>query len=183
MLQQYLIDERQLSLLCQITESEVQGWFAFLSTTPSSVDTCLSVGTIATYARSARAFCHWLVRKGYLFQMPFVKGTIPKVGKRRIGLIEADEFELLLLVCRPGETGGIAVERAATRNRALLWVLLDTGMRVSLLVLVGKKLILCTLQLSTPVAEDPQNRVNFILFCFLEWESPGVLDTRDCFWT
>ncbi len=129
--QQYLVDERHLCLLCQITEAEVRGWVAFLQSTPSIKDTARSAGTIATYARSARAFCHWAVRNGYLESLPIVRGTMPKAGKKPIHVIEPDEFERLLLACRAGgEACDAAVERAAARNRSILWVLLDTGMRV-----------------------------------------------------
>jgi len=97
LLQQYLVSERHLSLLCQITETEVRGWIAHLGTTPSTKDTTRSVTIIATYARSAQAFFHWLVRNGYLECTPFLKGTMPKQGKKAIHLIEPGEFERLLL--------------------------------------------------------------------------------------
>src|SRR5262249_51143627 len=62
---------------------------------------------------------------------PFDRVTFPKVGKPLIQTIDADEFEKLLLACTaPNEAGPIA-ERAAVRNRAILWVLYDTGIRVS----------------------------------------------------
>jgi integrase/recombinase XerD len=131
LLQQYLVGERHLSFLCQITESEVQGWVTFLRTTPSSKDTARSAATIATYARSARAFCHWLVRQRYVEHTPIVRGTMPKAGRKTIHLIKEDEFERLLLACHTGGDSNSSEERATARNRAILWVLLDTGMRVS----------------------------------------------------
>ena len=82
LLQQYLVDERHLYLLCQITEAEVRGWVAFLGSTSPSKDTTRSAGTIATYARSVRAFCHWAVRNGHLDQAPIVGGTMPKRGEK-----------------------------------------------------------------------------------------------------
>ncbi len=129
--QQYLVSERHLHLLCQITEAQVRGWVAFLGTTPSVKDTARSAGTIATYARSARAFCRWAVRNGHLESLPIVRGTIPKAGRKPIHLIEPEEFERLLLACRAGGESEVLGARAAARNRAILWVFLDTGMRVS----------------------------------------------------
>jgi site-specific recombinase XerD len=129
--QQYLVGSRRISLVCLVTEEEVRKWIAFLRTTPSIHDTARSASTIATYARSARAFCHWLVRTGSLERTPFVRGSIPKAGKKTIHLIEPEAFERLLLACRLGEEGDWAGERAAARNRSILWVFLDTGMRVS----------------------------------------------------
>jgi site-specific recombinase XerD len=87
--------------------------------------------TIQTYARSARAFFHWLVRRETIASNPFDRVVFPKVGKPLIHTIDAEEFERLLLACAPpNETGPIA-ERAAVRNRAILWVLYDTGICVS----------------------------------------------------
>jgi site-specific recombinase XerD len=128
--QQYLVGERHLALLCQITQDEVQGWLAFLRMAPSA-ETGRSAMTVFTYARSARAFCHWAVRKGYLEQTPFVKALMPKAEQKVLHLIEPDEFERLLLACHAGEESDVSAERAAVRNRAILWVFLDTGMRVS----------------------------------------------------
>jgi len=128
--QQYLVDERHLHLLCQITEAEVRGWVAFLRTTPSTKDTTRSAGTIATYARSVRAFCHWAVRNGHLESLPIVRGTVPKTGRKPIHVIETDEFERLLLACRAAGERDASAVRAAARNRSILWVFLDTGMRV-----------------------------------------------------
>lgn len=148
--QQYLGGERHLCLLCQITEAEVRGWLVFLGTTPSTKDTGRSACTIATYARSARAFCSWLVRNGHMEHTPFVKGTIPKEGKKVIRLLEPGEFECLLLAARVGGDNDAYGERAAARNRAILWVLLDTGMCVS---------ELCRLRLSDVDREQSALRV------------------------
>jgi site-specific recombinase XerD len=53
------------------------------------------------------------------------------VGKPLIKTITSDEFEQLLLACSlPNETGPIAT-RATVRNRAILWVFYDSGIRVS----------------------------------------------------
>jgi integrase/recombinase XerD len=129
--QQYLVSERHLSWLCQITQSGVQGWLAFLRDAPSAPEMGRCATTIFTYARSARAFCHWIVRKGYLEQTPFVKGVMPKAEQKVLHLIEPDEFERLLLACHAGAESDVSAERAAVRNRAILWVLLDTGMHLS----------------------------------------------------
>lgn len=52
-------------------------------------------------------------------------------SKPLIQTITAEEFERLLWACAPpNETGPIA-ERAAVRNKAILWVFYDTGIRVS----------------------------------------------------
>ncbi|MFL5655752.1 MAG: tyrosine-type recombinase/integrase [Ktedonobacteraceae bacterium] len=105
----------------------------FLRTTPTANSALRSLSTIATYARSVRAFCHWLVRQGHLEHTPIACGTIPKVGptpKPSIHILEAEEFERLLLACRPPGEGCTLQERATARNRAILWVLVETGISV-----------------------------------------------------
>jgi len=86
---------------------------------------------VQTYARSARAFFHWLVRRETIERNPFDRIVFPKVGRPLIQTIEPEEFERLLHACvPPNETGPIA-DQAAVRNRAILWLLYDTGIRVS----------------------------------------------------
>ncbi len=60
-LQHYLLAERHLLLVSQIRETDIRGWVAFLAQTPSATSKLRSASTIETYARSARAFCTWLV--------------------------------------------------------------------------------------------------------------------------
>ena len=80
---------------------------------------------------SARAFFHWLVRREIIARNPFDRVVFPKVGRPIIRTIEPEEFERLLTACTPpGEIGPFA-DRAAARNRAILWILYDTGIRLS----------------------------------------------------
>jgi site-specific recombinase XerD len=129
--QQYLVNQRHLCLLGQITEVHARGWVAFLQTSPSAKDTTRASATIATYVRSARAFCHWGVRNGYLKRSPFVKGIIPQPGRKAIHPIEPDIFDRLLLACRPAGENAATLDHVAARNQSILWILMDTGMRVS----------------------------------------------------
>jgi len=130
-LQQYLREERHLCFLAQLTQSEVRGWLTFLRASASLTGATRRVSTIATYGRSARAFCHWAVRNGYLEQTPITRGILPKGGKKRLEVLERDVLERLLLACRPGASSGASGEYLAARNRTLLWIFFDTGMRAS----------------------------------------------------
>src|SRR5690348_10208690 len=87
--------------------------------------------TVQTYARSARAFFHWLVYRGTLEVNPFDRVVFPKVGKPLIQTITDEEFEKLLLACAPPNETNYLAERATVRSRAILWLLYDTGVRVS----------------------------------------------------
>src|SRR5436305_1888891 len=127
----YLEEECKITLVEDMDAPELNGWLAHLRKTPGSRGKPRSERTIQTYARSARAFFHWLVRRELITRNPFDRVTFPKVGKPLIQTIDADEFERLLLACTPPHESGSIAERAAVRNRAILWVLYDTGIRVS----------------------------------------------------
>jgi site-specific recombinase XerD len=90
-----------------------------------------TVSTIAAYARSARAFCNWLVRQGYVPETVFPKGAVPKALRGLPKPVEPGAFILLLRACQlQGSQGGHNAGMTA-RNRAILWLLLDTGLQVS----------------------------------------------------
>jgi site-specific recombinase XerD len=127
----FLQEERGITLVGEVDAADINAWFASMRKTPSSRGKVRSERTIQTYARSARAFFHWLVRRETIERNPFDRVTFPKVGKPLIRTIEPEEFARLLVACTPpGEVGPLA-DRAAARNRAILWVFYDTGIRLS----------------------------------------------------
>ena len=134
LLRLFLEEELAITQIDEVEADDISAWFAHLRTTPGATGTVRSERTIQTYARSARAFFHWLVRRETLASNPFERVVFPKVGRPLIQTITPDEFEKLLFACAPpNETGSLA-ERAAVRNRAILWLLYDTGIRVSELI-------------------------------------------------
>jgi site-specific recombinase XerD len=131
LLKSFLEQERAITLIGEVDAPDITAWFAHMRKTPGSRGKARSERTIQTYARSARAFFHWLVHREIIQRNPFDRVTFPKVGKPLIRPIEPEEFERLLLACTPpGEVGPLA-DRAAARNRAILWLLYDTGIRLS----------------------------------------------------
>jgi len=129
--QHYLLTEHQCVLPHLITEVEVGGWLAWLPQMPTATGHPRSSSTVESYARSARAFCQWLVHHRYLQTTPFAQLPLPKVENRLLDLLEPEEWDQLLLACHPPKGTKELADRAAARNRAILWVLFDTGMRVS----------------------------------------------------
>jgi integrase/recombinase XerD len=127
----YLTEHEQITLVADIDAMHITGWFAHLRTEVGGHGKVRSERTIQTYARSARAFCHWLVKRRFLIFNPFDEVIFPKVGKPLIKILEEEEFEKLLWACAPPNEKSPLAERAAVRNRAILWVLYDTGIRVS----------------------------------------------------
>jgi site-specific recombinase XerD len=134
LMQLFLKEELDLTQIDDVEADDISAWFAHLRTTPGARGKLRSERTIQTYARSARAFFHWLIRRGTLEHNPFDRVVFPKVGRPLIQTISTDEFEQLLLACAPPNETGPFAERAAVRNRAILWLLYDTGIRVSELI-------------------------------------------------
>jgi hypothetical protein len=131
LLREFLEKERGITLVGEVDAPDITAWFAYLRKTPGSRGKVRSERTIQTYARSARAYFHWLVRRETIARNPFERVSFPKVGKPLIRTIEPEEFERRLVACTPpGEVGPLA-DRAAARNRAILWLLYDTGIRLS----------------------------------------------------
>jgi len=131
LMQSYLEQERGITLVGEVDAPDISVWFAHMRTSPGGHGKPRSERTIQTYARSARAFFHWLVRRETIENNPFDRVVFPKVGKPLIQTIEAEEFERLLVACTPSNESGPIADRAAARNRAILWVLYDTGIRIS----------------------------------------------------
>ena len=134
LLRLFLEEELAITQIDEVEADDISAWFAHLRTTPGVTGKVRSERTIQTYARSARAFFHWLVRRDTLATNPFERVVFPKVGRPLIQTITPEEFEQLLLACAPPRETGSLAERAAVRNRAILWLLYDTGIRVSELI-------------------------------------------------
>ncbi len=134
LMQLFLKEELDIAQIDEVEADDISAWFAHLRTTPGARGKVRSERTVQTYARSARAFFHWLVRRGTLEHNPFDHVVFPKVGRPLIQTITTEEFEKLLLACAPPNETGPFAERAAVRNRAILWLLYDTGIRVSELI-------------------------------------------------
>jgi integrase/recombinase XerD len=130
LLRSFLETERDIHLVGEVDASDLSAWFSHLRKTPGGHGKSRTERTVQTYARSARAFFHWLVRRGTLEHNPFDQVVFPKVGRPLIRLIEPEEFERLLIACAPPRETGPLADRAAARNRAILWLFYDTGIRL-----------------------------------------------------
>jgi site-specific recombinase XerD len=136
--QRCLLAERHLLRVCQITVTDIYGWFAFLQQTPTIAGKLRSAHTIETYARSVRAFCNWLVHRGEISHTPLSEHSFPWAAASFPHFIQPEAFEQFTLTSQLPEAKGIKAQHVAARDRAILWVLFDTGITVS---------ELCTLRL------------------------------------
>jgi hypothetical protein len=63
LLHRFLQEERGITLVGEVDAPDINAWFAYMRKTPTSRGKVRTERTIQTYARSARAFFHWLVRR------------------------------------------------------------------------------------------------------------------------
>jgi integrase/recombinase XerD len=125
------LEKEGVTSLEDIERVHVLAWLTNLSTEPGAKGRKLAERTVNCYARSMRAFCNWLEAEGYVQVAPSHHVKMPKVGKPLIRIIEFEEFERLLKACTPPHEFGPITDMNAARNRAILWLLWDTGIRLA----------------------------------------------------
>ena len=95
--QRYVLIEHECVLLDEMTQELVRGWFVALPLMPTATGALRTPNTVESYARSVRAFCHWLMRHRSLPATPFADLQLPPVENRLPHLLEPEEWEQLLL--------------------------------------------------------------------------------------
>lgn len=89
--------------------------------------TGLSLETRHRYFREVRCFFNWLVETGHLESNPFRGMRNVRLPQRIVQPFSVDEITALLAACDPETEAGL-------RDRAIIFTLLDTGVRCSELV-------------------------------------------------
>ncbi|MBX5458820.1 MAG: tyrosine-type recombinase/integrase [Thermogemmatispora sp.] len=131
LLRRFLQQQRGVTEIEAVEAEDISAWFTYLRTTRGSHGRQRRERTVQTYARSARAFFHWLERRRLLEENVFDLVPFPRAGRPLIETLTDEEFERLLAACAPPRKTGRLAKRATARNRAILWVLYDTGIRLS----------------------------------------------------
>ena len=111
----------QQRLPAQVTDFRPAHVYAFLKV---SADSGVSLGTRHRRFRETRAFFSWCIRMGYCERHPFAGIPNVKVEQKVIQPLTEAEIQALLAVCDPTEEYGC-------RNRAIILLFLDTGMRLA----------------------------------------------------
>jgi site-specific recombinase XerD len=131
----YIRQEYQYTSVREIEEQDVIEWLAYLHGAISRRGRPYSSRTIETYSRDVRVFFNWLVTHGHLSSSPMVNLKAPKVEKTLIRIFLEDELRRLDMACgRPMQGRALTEDERkalASRDRAFLWLLLSTGIRVS----------------------------------------------------
>jgi integrase/recombinase XerD len=129
----FLETQHNVTHLSMIEAVHLRAWLIFLSKEPGKRGKSRIPRTTRTcrwYGQSMHAFCNWLVAEQYIEENPAERVQLPKLEKPLIRIIEFEEFEKLLAACAAPQEKGFIADRNAARNRAILWVLWDTGIRV-----------------------------------------------------
>lgn len=100
--------------LAEFNASLVRTWLASYSG--------LSRSSVRTYDRALRVFSNWLYRQGYLEDSPVGKLPRPKVPRTEITVFTLDDIRRML--------DQAAAMRNPLRDKALVILLLDTGIRI-----------------------------------------------------
>lgn len=108
---------QDITRLEQITATHLRSYFAGM------VARGLAEDTQATAARVIRTFLFFCVREELLQTSPMTKVRLPRPSKRILPAYTPQEIDALLDACKDS--------RDEHRDRALILVLLDTGLRVS----------------------------------------------------
>jgi len=125
------LEKQGITSIEEIEKVHLLGWLSALGKEPGARGKMLAARSVNCYARSMRAFCNWLEAEGYVQITPSNHVRMPRVGKPLIRIIEFDEFERMLNACTPPHEVGPTTDRNAARNRAILWLLWDTGIRLA----------------------------------------------------
>jgi site-specific recombinase XerD len=131
----YLQSEKKYSYIEQVKEADILEWLSFLRTTNSSWGRPFSSRSIGTYGRDVKVFFRWLVEHQYLETNPMNKVERLKEEKTLIRVFTEDELVRMDAACdRPPKGRALTPDERkslASRDRAFLWLLLSTGIRVS----------------------------------------------------
>ena len=131
LLQTFLEEERDITLVGEVDATDISAWFAHMRKVDGKHGEPRSERTIQTYARSVRAFFHWWCDARSSNATPSIGSCFPRLEDRSSRpSIRRNSNSSSLACAPPNETGQMA-DRATVRNRAILWLLYDTGIRVS----------------------------------------------------
>jgi site-specific recombinase XerD len=119
----------------ELTTKHLRAYVGFLQIEPTKSGYPLIDTTVRQYAIVISVFCHWLVREELIDRRVIEKFDIPKSERKEIPALSRDDLDKLLEACEEGDRHRPRLRRALTaRNRAIVSVLFDAGIRRSELV-------------------------------------------------
>jgi site-specific recombinase XerD len=129
-LARYLRTHFQIEHIGEVTEAHLRQWMVDLRHEPGRYGE-RSSRTIQTYCRHMRPFFRWLHEHDQIPTNPAEKIKLPKAKKTLLRIFEGDEIDRLQRACEPpdGRKATFLQKGLAARNRTILDLLLDTGIR------------------------------------------------------
>ncbi|MEW5720207.1 MAG: tyrosine-type recombinase/integrase, partial [Chloroflexota bacterium] len=133
LLSRYSLQDPERLLVQDITKEDTQSFIVYLQGRDTlyekhahraPVSRKLSAYTVHAYVRTLSAFFHWAIREKVIASSPMENLPRPKLPKSIKPRFSESEIKALLKACE-GNTP------LAVRNRALVMVLLDSGLRAS----------------------------------------------------
>ena len=118
--------------IASIDLAELLDYFGRLADTPTR-GKLRQASTCASVYRTIRAFWRWAAKEGSLTPEQatyFDRLSAPHVPRKIRQSTDRDQLQKLLAACGDPSAGGVDGETAA-RNRALLWLLFESGARIA----------------------------------------------------
>jgi integrase/recombinase XerC len=124
-LHRYLVDAKIPETHVSLTADILRGFGTWLRETPTRMwrgGTVRSVTGVHGRLRDMRAFCRWLVEEAVIERAP--KIALPRVPNEEFVILTPEQIQTLFRCRHLAASGGQAI-----RNRALIALMLDTGVR------------------------------------------------------
>src|SRR5947209_456065 len=111
----------------------LRGWLSHLQKTPNKRGQMLKDSTVRLWGVHVLSFCHWLESEKIIEQDVTSRFKLPRVEQEYIPTFTPEEVARLFDACEDSSKGVTSiVQKALTaRNKAILAVLVDTGLRRS----------------------------------------------------
>ncbi len=131
----YIHAECHYTLIKQVTEADITSWLSYLRNTTSRLGKPYSSRSIQTYYRDVSVFFNWLFKHKCIKVNPVAEVEDFKVERALIRVFSEDELERMDGACDRAIKGRSLTtderKMLGARDRAFLWLLLSTGIRVS----------------------------------------------------
>ncbi len=112
--------------------AHLRAWVSYLQHLTTAEGKPLADSTVHHYSAKVSIFCHWLEREGIIERSITARFSLPGVEQKFVPTFTPEEVERMLEVCDEGGKTKPHLRKALTaRNRAIVSVLIDTGIRRS----------------------------------------------------
>jgi Site-specific recombinase XerD len=131
----WLLEAHSIDDTERLKLEHLRGWMAHLKKTPTYRGDSLSDESIHSYGQSLTTFCHWLETEEILEKPITPRFKLPRMEKKFIPTYTEEDVKKLLDACEESEYNEPDIRKALTaRNRAIVTLLIDCGIRLNELV-------------------------------------------------